>query len=1356
MEAVIRLHDARVVPSGVRLVSLFGNIATCRVKRGDITHVRSDPNVLSMKAPVEVQAESARIDSDPFAPPTDAVANVDVRRPPGERATGRGVVVGFVDTGCDFTHPDFRLSNGGTRILALWDQRSTFRGGSNNQYGYGAIHSASDIDRALATPDPFSALGYQLPASTSEDGALHGTHVASIAAGNGHAQGPLGVAPNADLVFVEMVARRLPEVYGLADSATLLEAVDFIARVAGSRPWVVNLSLGEQGGPHDGLTLIEQGLDEIVRAGPGRAICQSTGNYFGRRSHAAGNLRPGDSRVLRWEIDAADVTPNEMEIWYSGRDSFAVEVRSPDGQRVGPVKLGEQRILGASGQELCKVYHRAKDPNNHDNQVVIFVYPGAAGGSWEVELFATDVVDGRFNAWVERDAACPGCASRLAPEDAVQLSTTGTICNGFRTIVVGAYNPHSPHRELASFSSAGPTRDGRVKPDLIAPGVSILAARSASPDLRPTGTRLTRMSGTSMAAPHVTGTVALMFEAAGRPLRIEETRALLLANAEPARVSGIDLHRVGSGYLNIERAVEATRTMTLPQLVELPTRQAQPSQLTQIPGEEQGAPDSEASPEPELARNFVIISGGPGKYVREDPRHDQGWQNFVEPVLKKSLEPGTRRIVRFWEVDENVHWLIYKPAYVARWQDDLRHDVLARRDATQAVKRSGFRSYVDLLEHRAKDRGWTLHWLDNADDVWDVLETLGQQSISRVWTYSHASDSLWFSVNHRGSVASPPEPEAILRYQDIKNHRALRNRFVPGGARPDPNRTHRFFGCSNSEFAQAWAETFSVWAEGFSGTITFENIGTNPGYDPTPIVGCRLIRYTPGGAEARLAEVAEADLDAIEPSYAADVLPDEPEDATLARSGDDVDVVELVAEALANGMIQSPTAFLDQLLEASGRDGRGGLEGSAAGSFVPNVIVEAFSSGRPTSSRAYFEQYFEVIAAPGGVLSTPIQPGDVLLRSVPGTLGHAAIVAAPGIYPAERLPAWMTAESAQPGWFAKVIEGGVFPHGPEDEFCRRVLDASGRMPTGQLLMRPTNFRPTTEASPPAKEVIYVVGVDYDDAPRALYSGSAWRFAHPRGARSDTNLTLFDYVALRRRKWVNWNGDQPPRVAAASENAIVSVLDLYEYIKKLPAGSVAELHFFTHGVAGGPVLRNTYDTSLDPNLRDARDFDPRIKDFRVPTVLSGSEGQKFKNAFAYDAIIKLWGCTHEQELRDWIRFEYNRAPNAAKKQQAKEKIQNYIRDYTYQFALHRLTGIPVYAAPIGYGTDPSLPVGISGRDALETSRYRYRGQWPPRRGDVWWKVSAWFRPDGGYDFYTGVLGARLDVLDYVAYTEAMVL
>jgi subtilisin family serine protease len=170
---------------------------------------------------------------------------------------------------------------------------------------------------------------------------------------------------------------------------------------------------------------------------------------------------------------------------------------------------------------------------------------------------------GRWDAWIERENGAS--QSRLDLLQAVPTSTTGSICNGRRTIAVGAYDARSIARRLVGFSSCGPTRDGRRKPDLVAPGAAILAARSTAVSA---GVRLrdatTAKSGTSMAAPHVCGTVALMFAAAlPHRLAIDETRELLFSTLRPAPPTDpITRMRYGRGLLDAEAAVTAAVSYT--------------------------------------------------------------------------------------------------------------------------------------------------------------------------------------------------------------------------------------------------------------------------------------------------------------------------------------------------------------------------------------------------------------------------------------------------------------------------------------------------------------------------------------------------------------------------------------------------------------------------------------------------------------------------------------------------------------------------------------------------------------------------------------------------------------------------
>lgn len=560
---VMRLLDPAQAPAGTRIVARFGEVVTARVQRAAIPEIWRSPVVESLKAPRGLSA-----DLEPPVlqnlPEDLAVTPRDDRRPEGLGVTGRGVVIGVVDWGCDFAHPDFRHPDGTTRLLALWDQRP--RGAADAvPYGYGRIFGPEQINAALRAPDPYAALGYH-PADADPGLGAHGTHTLGIAGGNGRGGGPVGVAPEADLVFVHMGAREGPDAVPLGNSVELLEGLDLISRVAAGRPCAVNLSLGRHAGEKTGRSLVEQALDAWVSLAPGRAIGQSCGNYFGRRTHAQWLLRPGETHTFEVRVSPGDRSPNELDLWYPGRDRLGVEVRSADGRLLARAARGERASARLEGREVLRVYHRAFDPNNGDHQVSVRfeVVPGVS--TWQVILTGEDVQDGRIHAWIERDSACGSCQSRFPREEARSRSTLGTICTGYRTLAVGAYDPHREERPLGHFSSSGPTRDGRPKPDLIAPGVMILAPRSHGRD-GGEDRLYTRMSGTSMAAPCVTGTLALMFEAAGAPLDIVQTRRLLLASCEPAPPD-LDPARVGSGYLDIARAVRAARLGQVPPAAE--------------------------------------------------------------------------------------------------------------------------------------------------------------------------------------------------------------------------------------------------------------------------------------------------------------------------------------------------------------------------------------------------------------------------------------------------------------------------------------------------------------------------------------------------------------------------------------------------------------------------------------------------------------------------------------------------------------------------------------------------------------------------------------------------------------------
>jgi subtilisin family serine protease len=582
-------NPAEPVP-GLEVVRTIGDIVTGTVGAADIESVRAHPNVMSLKRATELHA-----DLEFSVPEIEAAQDALAAAFPGDTVhDGHGVIVGIVDYGCDFVHGNFRHPDGSTRLLFLWDQRGPETSISPAGYGYGREFATTAINNALraAAPgvqgqaeDPERA--YQVLAYKPEAGA-HGTHVMDIAAGNGTATSHRGVAPAADLIFVQPAAADFEDEESIGNSRRMLEAVDYIFNkaMALGRPAVINISLGTHGGPHDGSTLVEQGLDTLAQQQPGRAIVISAGNSRMRRSHASGTVTAAATRTLTWEITSGDKTGNELEVWYDGQLSLAVTVVSPAGTRLGPIFPGNTQIIQRQGVALGRIIHRQGDPNNGDNQIDVLLSKDLPAGNWQIELSTEGAAPVAFHAWIERDDAGQ---SGFAAADDDRTHTIGSISCGAKTIVVGSYNARVPARDLAQTSGEGPTRDGKHKPEVSAPGMQVRAAKALSQ------ASITK-SGTSMAAPHVTGLIALLLQAAAPLASVDDLRAVLLGHCRRTP-SGATAWGPGYGEGRVTclatlRARLGLEAISGPLALPQPEEQPQPAMAVR--------PDGAAAPAPEI------------------------------------------------------------------------------------------------------------------------------------------------------------------------------------------------------------------------------------------------------------------------------------------------------------------------------------------------------------------------------------------------------------------------------------------------------------------------------------------------------------------------------------------------------------------------------------------------------------------------------------------------------------------------------------------------------------------------------------------------------------------------------------
>ncbi|NOX44351.1 MAG: S8 family serine peptidase [Caldiserica bacterium] len=437
---------------GFRARTVIGELATGTVPIAALDELADHPQVVYIQASRPLRA-------------TLDISVPEIGAPEvwsGDRPTrGEGVIVGIVDTGLDLLHPSFRVDRDGdgtpegSRVLWLWDQEAT---GVPDSWslGYGEDFSREEIEWGIARGQP-----------PSRDTRGHGTHVTGIAAG-GEPDLP-GVAPGADLVVVKSTFYE----------DTVVDGVLFVFRVAEALglPAVVNLSLGGHGGPHDGTSLFERAIDATLDR-PGRAVVVAAGNEAGDGIHVGAEIWGPTT----WHIAVADPS-GEAHFWHDAGAAFRVNI-SYSGTEIAvfPGTQGSLPLPGGGGIFVDNA-SQGPDPRNGDKQIYLN-WTGAPVGSYIALTLVPAPLGGRVDGWISSE----DYGRFVEGDPAMTVAEPG---NAFRVITVGAYTTRnhwvsqvgdqiSDYRlwELAPFSSRGPTRDGRLKPEIAAPGAWILSARS--------------------------------------------------------------------------------------------------------------------------------------------------------------------------------------------------------------------------------------------------------------------------------------------------------------------------------------------------------------------------------------------------------------------------------------------------------------------------------------------------------------------------------------------------------------------------------------------------------------------------------------------------------------------------------------------------------------------------------------------------------------------------------------------------------------------------------------------------------------------------------------------------------------
>lgn len=495
-------------PENVTVNAAMGSIVSLQGPPEALYSLARDPDVLRIDAEEHLSSfELAR--SVPF------VDGHSVQRATvNER--GAHAVVGLIDTGIDVLHRAFHDDYGRSRVLAVWDQTDQSGGPDPrsldpNLPTGGRLYLKKEIDTFIAgvAPTPRAL----------RDPKGHGTHVASIAAGRAVGSLSEGMAPDSPIM---VVIPDLANEDGVRDARGYAEAhisaFDFLLTAARGgyvdgvdRPIAINCSSGINAGAHDGTSMLEKIFDGAIQghAASGVAVIKSAGNLRDKKVHTRLDApNPGVTRDVRWTSLNAARGVDLLQFWYARALDLSFTLIAPSGASSATIshatRHGDTPILD---NNLCDVRARFGHPDNGMNLLQVSIRPHGdpiKSGDWKLRISTNALigVDPRIDAWIECDDR------QFLHFDAPDEETTLTIPGTARSVItVGACAFQTPATVATPYSSCGLTRDGVTKPDLVAPGDEVVGARSNQPNHVET----TSDRGTSVAAPHVTGAVALAF-----------------------------------------------------------------------------------------------------------------------------------------------------------------------------------------------------------------------------------------------------------------------------------------------------------------------------------------------------------------------------------------------------------------------------------------------------------------------------------------------------------------------------------------------------------------------------------------------------------------------------------------------------------------------------------------------------------------------------------------------------------------------------------------------------------------------------------------------------------------------------
>ncbi|MDF2941219.1 MAG: hypothetical protein K0S01_77 [Herbinix sp.] len=433
----------------------------------------------------------------------EASGIIRLRNVPNFDLRGQGVLIGFIDSGIDYTNPIFIKADNTTKIVSIWDQTIFSDNYPDNTF-YGTEYTREQINEALQSETPLDIVP-----STDEIG--HGTMLAGIAAGNEVPEsGFYGVAPDAELVVVKLKPAktylrnffRIPENVPCYQENDILFALEYIRSVAiaQNRPMALCVALGTSQGAHDGRGTLSSFIS-LLADDTGLGVTIAAGNEGNARRHYRGVVDP----TIGFDTVELFIGENEsgfsMELWGDSPGVFSIDIQTPSGEYVPRIvpRLDENRDISFIFEQTSIIVDYQIVESQSGDQLILVRFRNPSSGIWRFNVYGRGDITAGFNIWLPMQGFISDNTYFIRSDPNITILSLG---NARVPITVTAYNTEDD--SLYLNASRGFTRIGIIKPELAAPGVNI-----TSPTLEQ---GFADVTGTSASAAHTTGVAAMLLE----------------------------------------------------------------------------------------------------------------------------------------------------------------------------------------------------------------------------------------------------------------------------------------------------------------------------------------------------------------------------------------------------------------------------------------------------------------------------------------------------------------------------------------------------------------------------------------------------------------------------------------------------------------------------------------------------------------------------------------------------------------------------------------------------------------------------------------------------------------------------